>query len=171
MVEVVLIVGPAGVGKTSVANELSLQLRAAGVAHAVVDTDALDDVFPVPEEQWRLTERHLAAVWRSYRELGTERLVLTGVRLDEPDERAWIRRATGPERLTAIRLDAPVATLERRVREREIGSGAAAQLERTRAQAEALHAAEGLVMIETDDRPVADIAAEIRALLGWSGHG
>ena len=167
MVEVVLIVGPAGVGKTSVANELSLQLRAAGVAHAVVDTDALDDVFPVPQEQWRLTERHLAAVWRSYRELGTARLILTGVRLHESDERAWIRRATGPERLTVIRLDASDATLESRVQRREIGSGGEAQLERTRLQAGEPRAAEGVAVIETDDRPVAEIAAQIATQLGW----
>jgi molybdopterin-guanine dinucleotide biosynthesis protein len=167
MMEVVLIVGPAGVGKTSVANELSLQLRAAGVAHAVVDTDALDDVFPVPQEQWRLTERHLAAIWRTYRELGTDRLILTGVRLHEPGERAWIRRATGPERLTVIRLDASDAALEQRVRQREIGSGAAAQLERTRLQAGELRAAEDMTVIETDERPVAEIAAEIAVLVGW----
>jgi predicted kinase len=168
MVEVVLIVGPAGVGKTSVANELSLQLRAADIAHAVVDTDALDDVFPVPEEQWRLTERHLAAVWRSYRELGTARLILTGVRLHEPGERAWIRRATGPERLTVVRLDARDATLEQRVQRREIGSGAAAQLERTRLQAADLRAADGMTVIATDDRPVPEIAAEVAALLDWA---
>ena len=62
-----MISGPAGVGKTSVANEVSAQLRAADIAHAVIDTDALDDVYPVPDEQWRLTERNLASVWLSFR--------------------------------------------------------------------------------------------------------
>jgi molybdopterin-guanine dinucleotide biosynthesis protein len=61
--EVLVIAGPAGVGKTTVANEVSAQLRRANVAHAVVDTDVLDDVFPVPDEQWRVTEQNLAAVW------------------------------------------------------------------------------------------------------------
>jgi deoxyadenosine/deoxycytidine kinase len=70
---VLVISGPAAVGKTSVASEVSAQLRAADVAHAVIDTDALDDVYPVPDEQWRLTERNLASVWRSFRELGTRR--------------------------------------------------------------------------------------------------
>ena len=32
-----MIAGPAGVGKTSVANEVSAQLRAADIAHAVID--------------------------------------------------------------------------------------------------------------------------------------
>ena len=52
-----VISGPAAVGKTSVANEVSAQLRAADIAHGAIDTDALDDVYPVPDEQWRLTER------------------------------------------------------------------------------------------------------------------
>jgi hypothetical protein len=47
LIEVLVISGPAAVGKTSVANELSAQLRAADIAHAVIDTDALDDVYPV----------------------------------------------------------------------------------------------------------------------------
>jgi adenylylsulfate kinase-like enzyme len=45
LTDVLVIAGPAGVGKTCTANEVSQQLRAAGVAHAVVDTDALDDVY------------------------------------------------------------------------------------------------------------------------------
>jgi molybdopterin-guanine dinucleotide biosynthesis protein len=42
LIEVLVISGPAAVGKTSVTNELSAQLRAADIAHAVIDTDALD---------------------------------------------------------------------------------------------------------------------------------
>jgi adenylylsulfate kinase-like enzyme len=41
-----VLAGAAGVGKSATADEISAQLRRAGVAHAVIDTDALADVFP-----------------------------------------------------------------------------------------------------------------------------
>jgi len=169
VIEIVLIAGPAGVGKTTVANELSVQLRAAGVRHAVVDTDALDDVFPVPEEQWKLTERHLAFVWQGYRELGISRLILTGVYLHEPKELAWIRRATTPDRVTLIRLDADEDTLDRRVRGREIGSALEDQLTRTRRQAVDLRERvdQQAVVSRTDNRSVVEIADELRRTLEW----
>ncbi len=169
MIEIVVIAGPAGVGKTTVANELSVQLRGDGVRHAVVDTDALDDIFPVPEEQWRLTERHLAFVWQSYRELGIRRLILTGVYLHDPEELAWITRATSPDRVTLIRLDASEDTLARRVRGREIGSAYADQLTRTRQQAVDLRTTvdQRAIVSRTDDRSVVEIAFEIRSALEW----
>ena len=117
-----MISGPAAVGKTSVANEVSAQLRAADIAHAVIDTDALDDVYPVPDEQWRLTERNLAAVWQSFRELGTRRLILVGVYMHRESELSWIRRASGVDRLKLVRLSASERTLGERVGRREIGS-------------------------------------------------
>ena len=39
---VLLITGPAGVGKTTIAAEVSHQLAEADVAHAMIDTDYLD---------------------------------------------------------------------------------------------------------------------------------
>jgi hypothetical protein len=169
VIEIVVIAGPAGVGKTTVANELSTQLRGAGVGHAVVDTDALDDVFPVPDDQWRLTERHLAFVWQSYRELGISRLILTGVYLHEPKELAWITRAIGPDRVTLVRLDAGDDALAARVRGREIGSSYQDQLTRTRTQARALRTSidERAIVSRTDDRSVVEIASEIGSALGW----
>jgi predicted kinase len=169
LIEVLVIVGPAAVGKTSVANELSAQLRAAEVAHAVIDTDALDDVYPVPDEQWRLTERNLAEVWRSFRELGARRLILTGVHMHRESELSWIRRASGVDRLILVRLSASQRTLGERVRRREIGSAHDDQLARTLLQASEL-AVEGVPqapVIETDHRTVSDIASEIVELLGW----
>ena len=117
-----MIAGPAAVGKTSVANEVSFQLRAADIAHAVIDTDALDDVYPVPDEQWRLTERNLASVWQSFRELGTRRLILAGVYVHRERELSWIRRASGAGRLMLVRLSASQRALGERVGRREIGS-------------------------------------------------
>jgi hypothetical protein len=170
LIEVLVISGPAAVGKTSVVNQVSAQLRAADIAHAVIDTDALDDVYPVPDEQWRLTERNLASVWQSFRELGTRRLILAGVYMHRESELSWIRRASGAERLLLVRLSASERTLGERVGQREIGSSHDDQLARTLLQANQLaeEAVPEASVIKTDERTVPDIAAEIVELLGWA---
>jgi hypothetical protein len=165
---VLVIAGPAGVGKTSTANEVSAQLRASGVAHAVIDTDALDDVYPVPEHQWRLTERNLAFMWEGYHALGIHRLIVTGVYLHDDVELAWLRRATGAAETILVRLTADDDTLAERVLRREIGSGAEAQLARTSAQVERLAAGGGdAVVVDTAGRTVDDVARGIVGLLAW----
>jgi gluconate kinase len=166
--DVLVIAGPAGVGKSCTANEVSQQLRVAGVPHAVVDTDALDDVYPVPAEQWRITERNLASVWRTYTELGIDRLILTGVYMHRDSELAWIRRATSADRLTLVELTASEATLMERVGRRD-GSALADQRGRTLRQAGELEAERSpdVVVIETDSRSVSITAERIVGLLGW----
>jgi predicted kinase len=169
MIEVLVIAGPAGVGKTTTANEVSAQLRSANVAHAVVDTDALDDVFPVPPNQWELTERNLAFVWDGFKNLGTRRLILAGVYLHQASELAWIRRATSADRLVLVQLAATDETLTARVGAREIGSVRDAQLTRTLRQARELESESSgaTTVIETDGRPVVAVAKEIVAVLNW----
>lgn len=63
MTDVLLICGAAGVGKSSVAREISLQLERSGVPHALIDTDELDRIYPVPGDLPAVTERNLWAVW------------------------------------------------------------------------------------------------------------
>jgi len=170
MIEVLVIAGPACVGKTAVANEVSHQLRLADVAHAVIDTDALDDIYPVPADQWRLSERNLSLVWQGFVERGAQRLILNGVYLHRGEELEWIRRATGADRLTLVRLTASDATLAERVGRREIGSVYDDQLDRTLRQSRELEAggATDAHVIETDGRPLVWVAQRIVAMLGWT---
>jgi adenylylsulfate kinase-like enzyme len=48
-VPVLLVTTPVGVGKTTVALEASDVLEATGVAHAVIDVDALSWCYPTPD--------------------------------------------------------------------------------------------------------------------------
>ena len=171
MVDVLVIAGPAGVGKTSVMHEVSARLRESGVAHAVVDTDALDDVFPVPADQREITERNLAFVWQGYRDdLGLRRLILSGVYMHRAAELAWIQRATGADSLLLVQLVASDATLAQRVSRREVGSAHSAQLSRTLTQARALEreTTPDRNVVDTDGRSVREIATEIVSILGWT---
>jgi hypothetical protein len=84
-------------------------------------------------------------------------------------ELSWIRRASGVDRLKLVRLSASERTLGERVRRREIGSAQDDQHARTLLQANELaeEAVPQAPVIETDERTVPDIAAEIVELLGW----
>jgi adenylylsulfate kinase-like enzyme len=64
--EVLLIGGRAGVGKSTVGGEVSVRLRAAKVAHAVIEGDFVGRVHPAPKgdpHRAAVTERNLRAVW------------------------------------------------------------------------------------------------------------
>ncbi len=170
-VSVLVVSGPGGVGKSAVAYELSLLLRSRAIGHAVVDTDGLDHVYPVPPDLPRLTERNLAALWESYRERGVSRLILTGVYLDRPDEVAWLERAIPGATFILVRLLASRGTIGDRVARREIGSGQAAQRERSAQQLTAMASDQRPEVLElkTDHRAVSEIAGLLLAHSAWAG--
>jgi len=131
-VPILLICGPAGVGKSTLGWEISAQLRSAGVAHAVLDSDELNRVWPLSSaDQEQLCRANLAAFWANAGSLGVRRLVLVGVFLDLDADRGWLAAAVPGAELIRIVLDASDEQLEARVRRREIGSDAEAQLART----------------------------------------
>jgi catechol 2,3-dioxygenase-like lactoylglutathione lyase family enzyme len=169
LVDVLVISGPAGVGKSSTAFEASDQLRAANVAHAVIDTDELDRFYPVPEDLSTITERNLAAIWEGYRERGCSRLILVGVYADVPTELEWIARAVPSAQFTLVRLVAGREALEERIVRREVGSGAAAQLERTTRQVADMEADRRpeVHILDTDGVTVEEEAQQVLAL--WRG--
>ena len=165
-----MIAGPAGVGKTSTAFEVSDQLQRAGVAHAVIDTDELDHIYPPPADQRELTERNLAAVSESFLDSGAERLIVAGVHLNRREEQPWVRRATRGDRFTLIQLTASDAALAARLRHREIGSGFDAQLARTRRQITepATHLSPETRLFETERTSLEETATRIIAVAGWA---
>lgn len=166
MEDVLVISGPAGVGKSSVAFEVSRQLQLAGTAHALIDTDELDHIYPVPDDLPAITERNLAAIWGSFTERGTRRLILVGVYLDRPSELEWIARAVPHARFTLVRLTSSEDTLFERVRLREIGTGMRDQWERTMRQVSSTSdgTRADLHQVHTDGAPVVEIAQRVLAL-------
>jgi AAA domain len=179
--EIALITGPAGVGKSTVSWEMSAQLAAAKVAHAVVETDELDRVFPLPAvemlERIRpgttdVSSLNLAAIWSTYRALGHARLIMTGVMLHLGADRQWILAAIPDAEITVIRLTVSEPTLLARLARREIGSGRAKQFERSVQQArwmgELLATKDaGAFVVRTDGRTPMELAEIIVERMGW----
>lgn len=171
--EVLLIGGRAGVGKTTVGWEVSAQLRAARVGHAVIDGDFMGAVHPAPPgdaHRAGITARNLAAVWANYAELGFRRLVYTNTASVLDAAAPMFRRAMGDGvRLVRVLLTATDETAEQRLTGRELGSELEHEVRAGRRKARLLdgHAPADVLRVATDGRTVIDIAAEVVATTGW----
>jgi hypothetical protein len=109
----------------------------------------------------------LTALWSLYAALGHTRLILCAVLVDVPRELSWMARAVPGASFTVFRLAASGPALEERVRRREIGSGAAAQLERTLRYVDAIDDPADVVQVDTTGLDVVAVAGRIRDHLSW----
>lgn len=165
-----LISGPVGVGKTTVAHELSGLLEAEGVPHCFVDLDSLAQTYPRdPSDPYgtALALENLAAVWANGRKRGARNLVVSRV-IEARAEALDIARVVGLAEPVVCRLTASDETLLTRVRQREVGAGLDWHEKRAlelASQMKALRFEDFLV--KTDDRSVPDIAAEIHRQVRW----
>lgn len=175
---ILLITGPAGIGKSTLCWEIGVQLEKAAVAHAMIETDELDRIHPKPsaEELERLwpgttdiSAVNLAALWSTYRALGHTRLIISGVMLHPAFDRRWILQAIPDAAITVVRLQASETTLTERLARREVGSGADAQLQRTLRQARrmASEGDDGLLRIPTDGKRPPELAEQVLRAVGW----
>lgn len=161
--------GRSGVGKSTVAYEISRRLAEADVKHALIEGDNLDQAHPKP---WRsgipLVERNLAAMWHNYRELGYSRLIYTNTAsVLEIDK---LTDAIGGEvKAIGVLLIASDQVAANRLSGREIGSGLDYHLQRSNHAARELDttAPDHVERVATDQRSVANIAEEILSLTGW----
>ena len=167
--EVLFVGGRTGVGKSSVGNEIHIQLTAAGIWHGFIEGDNLDMAYPPPWEH-RLAERNLAAMWANYRALGYRRMIYTNtVSVRVIDE---LTAAMGDNpRVTGVLLTCSDATARDRLAQREIGSALRPHIERGLIFARELEelTPRWVYRVATDDRTVADVSAEIIGLTGWAG--
>jgi hypothetical protein len=170
--EALLIGGRAGVGKTTAGWEVSAQLRAAQIAHALVEGDNMDQIFPAPPDdptRAGITEANLAALWRNYAALGCRKLIYTNtVSILESDLIA--RAMGGTPRITAVLLTADDTTTRDRLSGREIGSQFDAHLTRSAKMASYLEstAPAWVHRIPTDGRQAVDIARDIITATDWA---
>jgi energy-coupling factor transporter ATP-binding protein EcfA2 len=173
-----LITGPAGVGKSTLCWEMGGLLAAAGIAHAAIETDELDRVFPKPNAEALATlapgardvsQLNLAALWSTYRALGHQRLLMSGVMLHVDFDKRWILAAIPDAQITVVRLRASDESLLARLDQREQGAGRAGQIERSLRQSRRMRdeRGDGFLLIDTDQRSSAELARAVLAQSGW----
>ena len=169
-VPVLVITGPIGVGKTSVAGEVSELLDKAGIAHGFIDIDSLRWCYPrPPHDPFRieLAMKNLTAVWTNFQAAGAERLVLADV-IETRTHLERYRKAIPVAEILVVRLHGTLSTLTEHVKQREIGSALARHLQRATeltAIMERNHVEDMLVDIE--GKTVTTIAQEILTRSYW----
>jgi predicted kinase len=168
-VPVLVITGPVGVGKSTIANEAAWLLRQADVPYALVDLDRIEQCWPVPaDDPWneRVSHRNLACMWANFRHAGADRLIFVRVL----EARSLLRRvaeAVPGAQITVVRLRASLAVLQERIRSREASDpdwflGAATH---TAEVFEQVQVEDHLV--DNEDRPAAVVAEEVLHRVGW----
>jgi broad-specificity NMP kinase len=168
---VLVITGPVGVGKTTVAAAISELLIGAHIAHAVVDLDWLRWCYPPPADDRfhsALGLQNLVLVWANYRAAGAERLILIDIvetRALLAEYQAVIPAAT----ITVVRLHAALPTLHSRLAGREAGASLVWHQQRA---AELLTLMEAHPVedfrVETEGKAVLEIAQEIVSHIQWA---
>ncbi|KRE11282.1 hypothetical protein ASE63_20205 [Bosea sp. Root381] len=181
-VEILLITGPAGIGKSTLCWAIGDLLAASGIPHAAIETDELDRVFPKPGAEdlavlapgaRDVSQLNLAALWSIYRALGHRRLLMSGVMAHAAFDKRWILAAIPDALITIVRLRAADETLLARLDRREHGAGRDAQIERSLRQSQRMRqeAGDGFIIVDTDGRAPAELARSIIAESGWLEAG
>jgi AAA domain len=172
-VQVLLISGPAGAGKSTLGWEVAAQLHRLGIAHVLLDSDELDRAWPLTTaERDRLNRANLTAFRANAAALGHSRLVFVGVFLNPAAALDWVTACIPGASVTRVVLDTSDDELERRVRAREIGSEADEQWERTLAQARGFRRrnAGSADVLDTTGRAVPDLARQVIERTGWASR-
>lgn len=183
-IQILLLGGASGTGKTTVGWELSAILEQHCVAHCVIDGDTLGHIFPAPPgdpSRSGIVERNLASVWSGFAAVGQTRLIYTNtvsVLEEEMIRRAvraaYARGVLSPEvevevEVTSVVLVAGARTVAQRLARRETGDRVDLHIDRSLRAAMLLQqrASESVVVISTDGRAVEDVALEVLDATGW----
>ncbi|MGO4254184.1 adenylyl-sulfate kinase [Paenarthrobacter sp. TAF1] len=109
--------GTVGVGKTTVAHCIGDALEEIGIAHAVIDLDAIRCAWPAPvgdKFNHEIELINLASLVKNYANAGIETFVLAGVIEDAKEIRRY-RHALGGKPLDICRITASEAILRERL--------------------------------------------------------
>lgn len=112
----VVLTGPPGAGKSTIATALHDRLADEGVANALMEVDELERCYP-PRDRARVLE-NLATICATYRDTGYDPLVVTAT-VESDAYRERLLAAIGATAHILVRLEAEPATLARRIRARE----------------------------------------------------
>lgn len=121
---VLLITGTIGVGKSSVADEVFEILKEQLLPVALINLDEFGYAYPHPNDDplnFRLRLKNLASVWINYKEAGVSGLIIPFVIKDQAQLDHFHQAIPGAQ-LFVVRLDAPLAVLEERIRNRPMGA-------------------------------------------------
>lgn len=173
-VPVLIITGPVGVGKSTIAAAASELLDRRRVSHALVDADWLRWLYPrsaTDPFETALGLENLAAVWNNYKAAGAKRLILVDVVESREALEACLSAIQGAE-VTVVRLCASLQTIHSRLEGRETGQSQAWYRHRA-VELSGLMQFNGIgdVLLDTEGRTVQELAAAMLDSVGWTSPG
>ena len=160
-VPVLLVTGPVGAGKTVVTGEAARLLSEAGIPHAMADLAVIGACWPPPaDDRWN---EELTPTWPAcggnFRRAGASRLLL-----------GPITEAVPGVDITVVRLRAPRDLIRARIMAREAGRDPEWYLDTAAYLFDRMeHAGVEDYVVDNDDRPVAQVAADVLHAAGWLG--
>jgi putative acetyltransferase len=163
MIDVVVLTGPCGVGKSSVGFDAMDRLASAGVKVAFVD-GVLAHVSPTPPDDpfaYGTAERALRALWSVFAAEGHTRLLLSRVVEDET-QLGIVQRAVPGSRVRLFRLVAASGTIATRLARREVGDGLDWHLKRS-----AEIGCSTLGEPVDAERPLREVVTDVLERTGW----
>jgi predicted kinase len=115
-IDVLVLHGSPGSGKTTLSRAIAELLRAAEMANAVIDLDDLSKVYPHPHRSF--ARDNLKAIWPNYAAIPCIKVVIPSVIADE-EELEQLRDAVPCARFIVCEVTAPEVILKDRVTARE----------------------------------------------------
>ncbi len=165
-VNVLVISGSMGSGKTTVLGEASDLLTLADIPHAAVEMDSLANGH-LPPGAIGIEGLNLAAMWKNFATQGIARLLLAEA-LDSADKLRQIRDAIPGAQITVCRVRATIRTMQQRVRMREPGLLQEWFVARVVQLEESLDAAAiEDFSVENDSRSITEVAREMLRRAAW----
>jgi hypothetical protein len=149
------------------------QLSAHDVRHAVIDVDALCLCWPFRSGDRynnQTAVENLAAVWSTYSRQGIGRLILARVVESDADVAQLLAAVPGADHATVCQLTARPATIEERIRRREVGSSTEPLVARSLELAVTAPEPDFAdLVLDTESAPLSELAADLLKRLGWLG--
>jgi hypothetical protein len=183
-VPLLLLCGAPGAGKSSVGWEVYWSLMRDGVSVAHADLDGIGFGPPGQSGSFDLKFENVAAVWRTYSEVGASAFVVSGLRVLEKDVLDCADAVPGSIATTVILAVTPAEQRERilaRARNRygvDRGGGSSAQTPETLAQVvdsarqqleDEADEISGALVLDAVGVSVVEVAQQLLFATGWPG--
>lgn len=165
-IEVLVLNGSPGSGKTTLANAIAERLREMDTPHAVIDVDELARVYP---EGSSIGWKNLSALWPNYAALPNLKVILP-VCIDSKRDLEELRNAAPSSKFSICELVADESALKDRVTKREPNEYWQSKLRRLVEKHLNKETADKLgdFRVRTDDKSIDEAAQEILNQLGWN---
>jgi hypothetical protein len=114
-IELLILHGPPGAGKTSISQTMSELLRQQDTANAIIDLDYLAKIYP--RKYVGIMYKNLASIWPNYQEIGNIKVIIPTYL--QKDELEIVMSAAPANRTQVCEVLAPMEVLEERIKARE----------------------------------------------------